>query len=84
MITCGVAFAELTPAVIISLHLEHFLRFQTIVRIEDCAVHLENPTDTSSPPKTFTYDSSYDSNSPTEAIYNDICYSLVEVCISLI
>ncbi|XP_037049564.1 osmotic avoidance abnormal protein 3 isoform X2 [Bradysia coprophila] len=54
------------------------MKCKTIVQIEDCAVHLENPADKSSPPKTFTYDSSYDSNSSTEAIYNDICYSLVE------
>lgn len=58
-----------------------FPHLQTIIHIEDCAVQLENPTDISSPPKTFTYDSSYGSNAPTEVIYNDICYSLVEVSV---
>lgn len=37
--------------------------------------------DPSAPAKQFTYDSAYDSTAPTEAIYNDICYSLVEVLI---
>lgn len=32
-----------------------------------------------SPPKTFTFDSAYDWNASSEAIYNDICYSLIEV-----
>lgn len=33
------------------------------------------------PPKSFTFDSVYDDKAPTEAIYNDICYPLVEVSI---
>lgn len=53
--------------------------FQSIVQIDDCAVNLENTSDLSTPPKSFTYDSAYDWNSSSEAIYNDICYSLVEV-----
>lgn len=30
-------------------------------------------------PKQFTFDYTYDENSTTEVIYNDICYPLVEV-----
>ncbi|XP_037926069.1 osmotic avoidance abnormal protein 3 isoform X2 [Hermetia illucens] len=51
---------------------------KNIVQIKDCMVSLENPNDLSTPAKSFTYDSAYGANAPTEALYNDICYSLVE------
>lgn len=52
---------------------------QNIIRISDCAVNLENPADTTAPPKTFTFDSAYDWTANSELLYNDICYALVEV-----
>lgn len=51
---------------------------QDIVRIEDCAVHLAHNTDTTAPPKTFTFDAAYAGTTGTEAIYNDLCYALVD------
>lgn len=42
-------------------------------------VDLENATEPTAPSKMFTYDAAYDLKTSTEAIYNDICYSLVEV-----
>lgn len=54
-------------------------KLKIIVRTENCAILLENPTDRTAPSKVFTFDNAYDSKAPTEAIYNDICYSLVEV-----
>lgn len=54
---------------------------QKIVKIADLCVKLENATDTTVPPKSFTFDSVYDDVAPTEAIYNEICYPLVEVSI---
>lgn len=42
-------------------------------------VNLENASDATAPCKTFTYDAAYDFTTSTEVIYNDICYSLVEV-----
>lgn len=44
-------------------------------------MELENYNDPAAPSKVFTYDSAYDSTAKTESIYNDICYSLVEVSI---
>lgn len=40
---------------------------------------LENGQDLTAPAKSFTFDSVYDDTAPTEALYNDICYPLVEV-----
>lgn len=51
---------------------------QGIVRIEECKVYLENPSDKKAPEKQFVFDSAYDGNSSNETIYGDICYSLVE------
>lgn len=53
------------------------------MKISDLCVKLENGQDPSVPPKSFTFDSVYDDKAPTEAIYNDICYPLVEVSITL-
>lgn len=53
--------------------------FQIIVRTDNCTILLDNPIDRTAPSKVFTFDNAYDSKAPTEAIYNDICYSLVEV-----
>lgn len=53
------------------------------MKISDLCVKLENGQDPSVPPKSFTFDSVFDDNAPTEAIYNDICYPLVEVSIIL-
>lgn len=55
------------------------LLFQKIVQIANWCVKLENGLDPTVPAKSFTFDSVYDDNAPTEAIYNDICYPLVEV-----
>lgn len=57
----------------------HFLCVQNVVHVKDCSVTLENASDLSAPSKMFTFDSAYDKDSNTESIYNDICYSLVEV-----
>lgn len=51
---------------------------QGIVRIEECKVYLENPSDKKAPEKQFVFDSAYDGKSSNDAIYGDICYSLVE------
>lgn len=51
---------------------------QSIVRIEECRVYLENPADKKAPEKQFVFDNAYDGKSSNEAIYGDICYSLVE------
>lgn len=48
------------------------------MRIEECRVYLENPSDKKAPEKQFVFDNAYDGNSSNETIYNDICYSLVE------
>jgi kinesin family protein 3/17 len=48
------------------------------VRVEECRVYLENPTDKKVPEKQFVFDSAYDGSSSNESIYGDICYSLVE------
>ncbi|CAH8548582.1 unnamed protein product [Schistosoma mattheei] len=37
-----------------------------------------SPNDKKRPPKIFFFDGSYDQNSTTEQIYNDVCYPLVE------
>lgn len=55
------------------------MHVQNVISIENSAVSLENPVDSNAPTKDFTYDCAYDAKAPTEAIYNDICYSLVEV-----
>ncbi|XP_070199882.1 osmotic avoidance abnormal protein 3-like isoform X2 [Littorina saxatilis] len=39
---------------------------------------IKNPDDPKAPPKTFTFDGAYFTDSTTEAIYNDIAYPLVE------
>lgn len=54
------------------------------MKIEKCVVDLENATDSTAPSKTFTYDAAYDIRTSTEVIYNDICYSLVEVMCDVI
>lgn len=38
-----------------------------------------NPADEKAPPKNFTFDGSYFTDSTTESIYNEIAYPLVEV-----
>ncbi|XP_050432495.1 osmotic avoidance abnormal protein 3 [Adelges cooleyi] len=45
---------------------------------EKCSCSIVNPTDSSAPPKTFTFDGVYGCDSSTEQIYNDIAYPLVE------
>ena len=40
---------------------------------------IQNPNDSKSPPKTFTFDGAYFVDSTTEQIYADIGYPLVEV-----
>ncbi|XP_055857893.1 osmotic avoidance abnormal protein 3 isoform X2 [Episyrphus balteatus] len=49
-----------------------------IIKIDDCSVMIQNPSDYTAPAKTFTFDNAYSPNAPTEALYNDICYALVE------
>ena len=41
---------------------------------------IKNPNDAKAPPKNFTFDGAYFTDSTTEQIYADIGYSLVEVC----
>lgn len=57
---------------------EHDNNCREIVKVDDCSVSIQNPSDYTAPGKTFTFDNAYATNAPTEAIYNDICYSLVE------
>jgi len=40
---------------------------------------ITNPADRNAPPKTFTFDGTYDTASSTEQIYADIGFPLVEV-----
>lgn len=58
--------------------------FQNVVFIdsEKCTCSIVNPTDSSAPPKTFTFDGVYGPESNTEQIYNDIAYPFVEVSVS--
>lgn len=58
--------------------IRHYFARQDIVRIEDCAVHLAHSADATVPPKTFTFDAAYAGATGTEAIYNDLCYALVD------
>ncbi len=46
-------------------------------RIMQCAIR--NPSDGKAPPKSFTFDGTYGTDSTTEQIYADIGYPLVEV-----
>lgn len=57
---------------------ENSMKCKTIVSMQNCEVKLTNPNDLNCPPKQFTFDSTYDTNSNTENLYNDICYPLVE------
>ena len=41
---------------------------------------IKNPNDAKAPPKNFTFDGAYFTDSTTEQIYADIGYNLVEVC----
>ncbi|XP_063229667.1 osmotic avoidance abnormal protein 3 [Bacillus rossius redtenbacheri] len=43
-----------------------------------CTCSIVNPSDGSTPPKTFTFDGVYDTDSTTEQIYNEIAYPLIE------
>lgn len=56
-----------------------FLKFQCVVRMKNCVVETWDPQEGPSFPKQFTFDSTYDQDSQTETIYNEICYPLVEV-----
>ncbi|ENN71653.1 hypothetical protein YQE_11751, partial [Dendroctonus ponderosae] len=49
-----------------------------VVKIQNPIVEIWDPGEGPAFPKTFTFDSTYDQNSNTEVIYNDICYPLVE------
>ncbi|XP_066255628.1 osmotic avoidance abnormal protein 3-like isoform X6 [Euwallacea similis] len=49
-----------------------------VVKIQNPVVETWDPGEGPAYPKTFTFDSTYDQNSNTEVIYNDICYPLVE------
>ena len=46
-------------------------------KISQCSMVV--PSDPNAPPKNFTFDGAYGTNSTTEAIYNEIAYPLVEV-----
>ena len=58
----------------------YFSWFQPCVfmdpKISQCSV--ANVNDTTAPPKSFTFDGVYYTDSTTEAIYNEIAYPLVE------
>ncbi|XP_073974732.1 osmotic avoidance abnormal protein 3-like isoform X4 [Rhodnius prolixus] len=43
-----------------------------------CSCSIMNPTDSSAPPKAFTFDGVYSINSTTEQIYNESAYPLIE------
>ena len=43
------------------------------------ACSISNPADKKTPPKRFTFDGAYGTDSTTEQIYNDIGFPLVEV-----
>lgn len=47
--------------------------------VQRCSCSIQNPSDPSAPPKTFTFDGVYPSGSNTEQLYNEIAYPLVEV-----
>jgi len=47
--------------------------------MEGVGCGIQNPQDLSAPPKTFSFDGVYFTDSTTEALYNDITYPLVEV-----
>ncbi|XP_049824804.1 osmotic avoidance abnormal protein 3 isoform X2 [Aethina tumida] len=57
---------------------EQELNCKCVVRMNDCVVETWDPNEGPSFPKTFTFDSTYDQDSSTENIYNDICYPLIE------
>nr|CAH7747746.1 unnamed protein product [Callosobruchus chinensis] len=54
------------------------LSCQCVVSVQNCVVEAWDPNEGPSFPKQFTFDSTYDQDSTTEVIYNDICYPLVE------
>ena len=58
---------------------EQDLNCQCVVKMKNCVVETWDPGEGPSFPKQFTFDSTYDQDSNTENIYNDICYPLVEV-----
>ncbi|VEN53899.1 unnamed protein product [Callosobruchus maculatus] len=54
------------------------LNCQCVVSVKNCVVEAWDPHEGPCFPKQFTFDSTYDQDSTTEVIYNDICYPLVE------
>ncbi|KAJ8950766.1 hypothetical protein NQ318_011259 [Aromia moschata] len=54
------------------------LNCKCAVKIQNCVVETWDPNEGPSFPKQFTFDSTYDQDSNTEIIYNEICYPLVE------
>ncbi|XP_023029966.2 kinesin family member 3C isoform X2 [Leptinotarsa decemlineata] len=54
------------------------LNCKCVVNIRNCVVETWDPNEGPSFPKQFTFDSTYDQDSNTEVIYNDICYPLTE------
>lgn len=60
---------------------EKDLSCKCVIKMEgdraQCAI--TNPGDAKAPPKNFTFDGSYFTDSTTESIYNEIAYPLVEV-----
>jgi len=60
---------------------EKDLKCNCVIKMEEnvkCSI--TNPNDEKAPPKSFTFDGSYFTDSTTENIYNEIAYPLVEVC----
>ncbi|XP_044260405.1 kinesin-like protein KIF17 isoform X2 [Tribolium madens] len=57
---------------------EQDLNCDCVVKMKNCMVETWDPSEGPSLPKQFTFDSTYDQDSTTEMIYNDICYPLVE------
>ncbi|XP_025408168.1 kinesin-like protein KIF17 isoform X3 [Sipha flava] len=59
---------------------ERALNSKNVVFIdsEKCTCSIVNPTDSSAPPKTFTFDGVYGPDFNTEQIYNDIAYPFIE------
>ncbi|XP_015836302.1 osmotic avoidance abnormal protein 3 isoform X6 [Tribolium castaneum] len=57
---------------------EQDLNCDCVVKMRNCVVETFDPSEGPSFPKQFTFDSTYDQDSTTEMIYNDICYPLVE------
>ena len=60
---------------------EKDLKCTDVIKIDNKVAQctIRNPNDKKAPPKSFTFDGSYGTDSTTEQIYADVGYDLVEV-----